>query len=175
MIHYIIRDMTAMLRFLPYGIAVGIVVILCLERINNWRLKRNKKPFRVAAGAGFFTYVVIILCITFLSRESGSRNSIDLELFSTWGINTRNNAYVIENILLFVPFGFVCPWAVKCTRKFFAHLLTALVFSIGIETLQLAAGRGYFQVDDILTNVVGAVLGGILFWLVSSLGKLFKM
>ena len=32
---------------------------------------------------------------------------MDLELFSTWGINDRNNAFVVENVLLFIPYGFV--------------------------------------------------------------------
>ena len=51
-------------------------------------------------------YVAVLLAITYFSRESGSRSGMmDLELFSTWGINNRNNAYVVENVLLFIPYG----------------------------------------------------------------------
>ena len=41
----------------------------------------------------------------------------------------------------------------------------AFVTSFGVETIQLITGRGYFQVDDILTNVLGAVIGYVIFWL----------
>ena len=37
--------------------------------------------------------------------------------------------------------------------------------------MQLVTGRGYFQIDDILTNTLGALFGGILFWLVRLIGK----
>ena len=98
----------------------------------------------------FSLYLMIILVITFFSREDGSRNrAMDLELFSTWGINTRNNAFVVENVLLFIPYGFACPWAFPWLRGFFRNIFAAFVTSLGVETFQLITGRGYFQIDDI--------------------------
>ena len=103
----------------------------------------------------------------FFSREDGSRNrAMDLELFSTWGINTRNNAFVVENVLLFIPYGFACPWAFPWLRGFFRNIFAAFVTSLGVETFQLITGRGYFQIDDILTNVLGGIIGYWMFWLV---------
>ena len=32
-----------------------------------------------------------------------------------------------------------------------------------LEVLQLLTGRGYFQVDDILTNTLGALIGFLIF------------
>ena len=69
--------------------------------------------------------VAILLVITYFSRESGSRTGMmDLELFSTWGINDRNNAFVVENVLLFIPYGFVLPWADVRQRHFLINFLT---------------------------------------------------
>ena len=48
---------------------------------------------------------------------------------------------------------------------FFRNTFAAFVTSFGVETIQLITGRGYFQVDDILTNVLGAVIGYVIFWL----------
>ena len=92
--------------------------------------------------------------------------AMDLELFSTWGINTRNNAFVVENVLLFIPYGFACPWAFPWLRGFFRNIFAAFVTSLGVETFQLITGRGYFQIDDILTNVLGGIIGYWMFWLV---------
>ena len=64
---------------------------------------KERKPVLPSAFA--YGYMVLILVITLLSREDGSHLGLDLTIGSTWGINARNNAYVLENVLLFVPFG----------------------------------------------------------------------
>lgn len=163
MLKYIIRDVSAVFRFLPYGIVVGIIVAILLSAVNDRRVRRGIKVVPAASHTCFYMYVVIVLFITFLSRESGSGKGIDLQLFSTFGINERNNAYVAENVLLFVPFGFTCAWAFPGLRKFFRCSLAGFLSSLGIECLQLVTQRGFFQLDDILTNVIGTMVGYILF------------
>lgn len=163
MIEYIIKDMAAVSCYLPCGLIGGGLVAFILHRINKKRIQQQKKPIRTAAVTGFVTYAVIILFITFLSRESGTGKGMDLQLFSTMKINKRNNAYVVENILLFIPYGFVSAWAILRARKFWFSTLLGFVTSLGIEYLQLVTGRGFFQIDDILTNVLGMVFGYLLF------------
>lgn len=125
----------------------------------------EKKVRRGSATAisGFVMYVVIMLFITFLSREDGSRIGIDLQLLSTWGINQRNNAFVIENILLFIPYGFLCACVFKCARKMIPCVFIGMLTSFAIEWIQLITQRGYFQIDDILTNTLGALFGFLLY------------
>lgn len=163
MLIYILRDLRAVFRYLPYGLIVGIFAALLLGAWNDCKKRMGKKSFSVAAVTCFLMYAAIILCITFLSRESGSGQKIDLKLFSTWGINDRNNAYVVENILLFVPFGFLSPWAFKIFRKPHFCVFAGFFVSLVIESLQLATRRGFFQIDDILTNTLGMLAGYLLF------------
>ena len=106
-----------------------------------------------------------------ISRESGNSKGFDLELFSTWGINDRNNAYVIENIMLFVPYGFLGSWAFEKMGNFFRCLALGALTSLYIESLQLVTGRGFFQIDDILTNTLGAVIGCLVYRLFLFCGK----
>ncbi|MBE5883994.1 MAG: VanZ family protein [Lachnospiraceae bacterium] len=173
MTKYIIKDLMSMLRFLPYGLIVGILATVILCAINDRRVKKQKKPFAVAAIVSYIMYTAIMLIITFWSRENGSSNGIDLELFSTWGINDRNNAYAIENILLFMPYGFLTAWVFPSMRNLFTCILLGLVSSLGIEYLQMITERGYFQIDDIITNTIGTVLGYVLFRCIWGIGKLF--
>lgn len=163
MLKYIIRDLTSMLHFAPYGILAGIVVLLLCVLMNAWRTIRRREKVPVPATVCFYMYVVIILVITFFSRESGSGKGLDLKLFSTWGINDRNNAYAIENILLFIPFGFVCPWHMKKVRSFLKCSGMGFLTSLAIECMQLVTYRGVFQIDDILTNLIGSMIGFIFF------------
>ncbi len=62
------------------------------------------------------------------------------------------------NILLFIPFGFFVPllWRQLRTRKRTA--LCGLGFSFLIELAQMFSGR-LTDVDDLLTNLCGAVIG----------------
>lgn len=174
MAKYIINDLTHSFHYLPYGLILGILVLLVLNIVNGIREHKGKNTIPMFSYAGFFMYLAIILCITFLSRENGSRDGIDLNLFSTWGINDRNNAYVIENVLLFIPFGFVCPWTFKTLRNFFACTLFGAAASTMIECLQLVTKRGYFQIDDILTNTTGMAIGCIVFWIIHGICTKFR-
>lgn len=171
MLKYLWKDIMSVLRFLPYGIIVGLVVALFLDRVNVGRGKKGKTLLPVAGAVCFFMYVAILLIITFFSRENGSVSGMDLNLFSTWGINDRNNAYVIENVLLFIPFGMVFPWYLKRVRSFVVCTALGLFSSFGIELLQLLTRRGFFQIDDILTNVLGSIIGYLIFGAVRLLGS----
>ena len=171
---YVIKDLGEAMQYLPYGIMAGAVMGLILNGMNARRERKGKEAFPMAGLMVFSLYLMIILVITFFSREDGSRIGMDLELFSTWGINTRNNAFVVENVLLFIPYGFACPWAFPWLRGFFRNTFAAFVTSLGVETIQLITGRGYFQVDDILTNVLGAVIGYAIFRILDGILRRFR-
>lgn len=153
------------LKYLPFGIGSGVVCFLMLTAWNAGRKQRQKGRIPVMPWTLFFTYLAVILMLTFLSRESGTQAGLDLELFSTWGINDRNNAYVIENVLLFVPYGIFCPLAFRYAEKLWGCLMAGAVTSVCVELLQLVTGRGYFQIDDILTNIFGTIIGYLIYFL----------
>jgi glycopeptide antibiotics resistance protein len=67
-------------------------------------------------------------------------------------------AELIMNVMMFVPIGFFTGGALK--KK---HILNALVFGLGlslfIELTQLITTRGVFNVDDIIHNTLGCIVG----------------
>jgi len=171
MIKYIIKDMTGVLRYLPYGLAVGILVGIILGAVNGRRVKKYKTPLCVPAITGYIMYWVVLLFITFFSREDSSWKTMDLELFSSWGINTRNNAFVIENILLFIPYGFLSAWLIKEVRNVMVCTMLGAATSLLIEWMQLLTGRGIFQIDDVITNTIGTTIGCIVCVIIIKLRK----
>lgn len=176
MIGYIDADISRALGYLPYGLAVGIpVAAIIVWLINVRRKKKQKPPVRWVPVTAFCVYMAVTLVITFLSRESGSRSDVlDLKLFSTWGINNRNNAFVIENVLLFIPYGLLYCWNFPRRGKILRCTFLGAVISLGIETMQLVTGRGYFQIDDIVTNTLGAFIGALFFACISGIGRFFR-
>lgn len=182
MINFIIKDIMEVAGYLPIGILCGISVvvlyvicILCLERKNR---KKNRLSVHVRNSVVWFilsVYIAVMSVTVFLSREPGSRQGIDMTLFGTWGITPQAHAFVIENVLLFVPFGILCPFAVTPTgrtsddtrsRGRIASRFTVLlgfIISVGIETVQLLTERGYCQLDDIVMNTLGSLVGYMIF------------
>lgn len=76
---------------------------------------------------------------------------------------------IVGNVVLFMPFGFILPALVKRANLF--HILVlSIMLSLFIEVTQLFTKLGSFDVDDIFLNVLGGVLGCIVFYI----RKLFK-
>lgn len=71
-------------------------------------------------------------------------------------------ANLFGNILIFVPYGFFISMASK-SRGFFKTLFSSMGLSLCVEIVQLFTRVGSFDVDDILLNTIGGVLGYILF------------
>lgn len=73
---------------------------------------------------------------------------------------------IAGNLFIFVPFGFGLPYILRGGKNFLIMLLHAFVFVLGIETFQLFSAFGAFDVDDILLNCMGAILGWMVyrFW-----------
>ena len=66
------------------------------------------------------------------------------------------------NILIFMPYGFFISMASR-ERGFFKTLLYSFGLSLCVEIFQLFSKVGSFDVDDILLNTAGGVLGYLSF------------
>jgi len=71
-------------------------------------------------------------------------------------------ANLVGNVLIFLPFGFFMPMASR-HRSFFSTVFYSFVLSFIIEISQLFMKVGCFDVDDLLLNTIGGLLGYITF------------
>ena len=67
------------------------------------------------------------------------------------------------NVLAFVPFGAILPVISRRMRGFFRVMLLGFSFSLLVECTQLVTRVGTFDVDDLMLNTLGAVLGYLFF------------
>lgn len=77
------------------------------------------------------------------------------------------HAMFVENIIMFVPFGALLPLLFRKFRNGWACLLTGFICSCSIEIVQHITQTGYLQLDDVVTNTMGTLLG----WLAWKAGK----
>ena len=104
-------------------------------------------------------YMSYVVYLTLSGREAGSRDGVNLKLFSTLIVDNRISVFGVENILLFVPLGILIPLIWKYFRKWYKMTSFGFILSLIIEIVQFITKRGYFELDDILLNTVGALVG----------------
>ena len=69
---------------------------------------------------------------------------------------------LLGNVLIFLPFGFFMAMASRY-RSFLSTLIYSFALSLTIELSQLFMKVGCFDVDDLLLNTIGGILGFITF------------
>lgn len=139
------------------------------ERLNLWL--KNAGHF---LGSNLFViYLWMLVMIVFFCREPGSRVGTDLRFMGTWGTTMQDHAWVIENIFLFLPFGFLFPvWLPE--KKTAWTIPVGFLCSVAIEYCQLRTGRGFCQLDDVIMNTLGAVIGFLCWKIAHSLCRHHK-
>lgn len=66
------------------------------------------------------------------------------------------------NIFLFIPAGWLLPRLWKWQKNFFRFLITCLGCILLVEVLQLFTLLGRFDIDDVILNLSGMIIGFIL-------------
>ena len=67
------------------------------------------------------------------------------------------------NILIFMPFGFLLPIMSRKLRGFFRVAFLGFELSLAVEILQLVSKTGSCDVDDMILNTVGAMIGFLIY------------
>lgn len=99
-------------------------------------------------------YAFLILAETVLIRKPFVGQHFQSELFWSWSVWNVQRGQIIANVIMFVPVGVLtgCLWKWK-------GILAAAGLSVGIEILQLVTSRGLCEFDDVIHNMIGALIG----------------
>ena len=131
---------------------------------------KNRK--KVIINIVFAAYLLIMLWLLF-GRRIGKGDLSDLRLipfstilsdlshtFTMRGYEQRRAFLNLTgNVLLFVPLGAYLPYYSKNLKKLSRFLICALVIDVVIELTQYLFGLGCCDIDDVLLNVPGMLLG----------------
>ncbi len=137
------------------------IVVICTVRISyikntNQKIVLHDEIFNLL----FIIYVLLLFeLLTGTENSYGSgMNIIPFKEIMRYKFGSKMFIYnVLGNILIFVPFGYFISRYVK-PKKVFPIIVDAIITSITVETVQLKIGRS-FDIDDVMLNMVGAVLG----------------
>lgn len=87
-----------------------------------------------------------------------------IRLFSSKRVSSEYSYKNIGgNIIGFVPLGILLPLLFGPLRRFLLCTITVFLLSFSFEITQLIAGIGVFDVDDLILNTAGGILGFMLY------------
>ena len=145
---------------------------------------KMKKAVKISAWSVFVLYCAVLLYILILDKAvSGYHQSlrnilahinlIPFRTIATYIVRLANDSINLDtviknlagNLLLFVPMGAFLPFAFDKMKKLWRVVLVLLVVILSVELMQIVLAIGSFDVDDLLLNMLGGMLGYSIFLL----------
>ena len=117
-------------------------------------------------GYFFILYLNITLKLTLRIDHPIFNPDINLIPFK-YGFGIEN----LLNIIFFMPLGFLLPTLWEKYRNFWSIFFYGLFFSLFIEIGQLFVGHRATDINDLITNTIGAIVGWVIF---NALRKVFS-
>ncbi len=79
---------------------------------------------------------------------------------------------LLGNVIAFVPFGALVRFVINRSVRWYEVVLYTFCFSLSVELLQLVAKVGSFDVDDLILNTLGGLIGYIVYYILKKLDQL---
>lgn len=144
-------------------IVISVIIAITL-RIAY--LVQFKKKFVLHNELFKLLFIIYILClfhaVTFQDVSWSTANYIPFKEIFRYDIGSslfyKN---ILGNVLLFLPYGFFIGMYIKIDKPLLVVALSSIT-SLAIEIIQLLIGR-VFDVDDIILNIIGAIVGLLLY------------
>lgn len=153
------------------------VIIICVILIIIFRKNRTIPKIRtLLLSLAFYYYIYVML--TKIVGIPTLREYIRLSNLGEAFFNPDINLIpfsdgfslgFILNIILFIPLGFLCPIISKSYQCIKNTFLIGSGLSLSIEIVQLFTLYRATDIDDLITNVAGTLVGYLGFWLIHKL------
>lgn len=140
------------------------VIVLVISRV--FYLKINGKKliiYEEILTLAFLVYIFLLFELV-TNTELGGKGVNIVPFTEIFRYKIGSNLFyqnVIGNILIFIPFGYFISRYINAKKIFHIFLIT-FITSMTIEVVQLQIGRS-MDIDDILLNVTGSILGFLIF------------
>ncbi len=152
-----------------------VIFIVAIALMRFFYLQNHHEKFTLHKELSYLFAIIYIwllfeiLTMTEVNTTSGM-NLVPFSEITRYKVGSSMFNYnVFGNILIFLPFGYLFGSYVS-PKKVWSIVVTTLLTSIAVEFVQLQIGRS-FDIDDILLNVVGGILGYFLYIGLSAINR----
>lgn len=146
-------------------------------------MKKNKdKKFRLVVSVLFICYLLALCYFLFFAENLGrtgssgfhynfqpfkeiSRYIVYRKQIGFWSVTLN----LLGNIVAFLPMGVFFPLIFDSKMKGFSTILISFEISVLVELIQLLSKVGSCDVDDVILNTLGSIIGCILYYIVKKI------
>lgn len=139
----------------PIYISEGLLSVLCFG-VVALILWKGKRAFNYIAHLILTEYLILLYCATIFFRTPKDYPEYHYTLFWSYDHSNFEVQYVM-NVLVFIPIGFLIGCFGKYTWR--KAILLGFFFSVSIELLQLILKSGFSELDDVMHNTLGCIIG----------------
>jgi len=94
--------------------------------------------------------------------------------YLAYGLVDVERRQLLGNVVLFMPFGFALPLAVRASRSLIRTFVAVVCLAFAVETLQMILPAHGADIDDVILNSFGALLGFLCYQLTSITWRLVR-
>ncbi|CUO23081.1 VanZ like family [Turicibacter sanguinis] len=157
------------MEYFILGILIAILILCQIYRIKKGKCKLNIREL--------FIFLFLIYLIVFIKLNLLADTQFTLSLSSTikqinliplftldYGLSQG-----LKSIIIAIPFGFFISLFFSGSRTVPKLIRYGFIISFIIELLQLFKTTDYFDINDIIFNVIGILIGGLCFYILSKI------
>lgn len=168
---------------IPQEVYEGLLSIFCIGLVVFIVWKGFKTGLRYSATLLLIEYIFLLFCSTVIFRTTGATRQYDFHPF--WSYD-RPDLLIenIMNVIVFIPVGMILgslirvkgSWSkygswFKVNGLWLIVLLIGCSISVTIEAQQFWFMKGFSEVDDVMHNTLGCVIGYIAYKSMSVVSK----
>ena len=143
---------------IPPEVYEGLLSVFCLGVVLFIAFKGVRTGFRWSSVLLLIEYIFLLFCSTVIFRPTGETRQYDFHPF--WSYD-RPELLVenIMNVIVFIPVGMILGSLLRVKGSWLVTLLIGCSISITIEALQFWFMKGFSEVDDVMHNTMGCLIG----------------
>jgi glycopeptide antibiotics resistance protein len=144
----------------------GLLSVFCLGVVLFVAFKGIRTGLKWSSILLLIEYIFLLFCSTVIFRTTGETRQYDFYPF--WSYNRPDLLPEnIMNVVVFVPIGVLLGFMFQGSRfkmTWWKALLIGCSISITIEALQFCFMKGFSELDDVMHNTLGCILGYMPAW-----------
>ena len=150
---------------IPHEVYVIALIIFCVGIILTLFAKGLKKGLRWSVALLLLEYVFLVFGSTVFFRQARTAREFNFSPFWSYdaiysGKEPELFSENIMNVVVFIPVGLLFGSQIKPGRKgWLIAFLLGVGISILIEVSQLVLKRGFSELDDVMHNTLGCMIG----------------
>ena len=166
--------MASLINGIPHDVYIATLIVFCLGAAILIGIRGWRKGLRSATGLLLCEYIFLLYCSTVIFRSTAKERAFDFTPF--WSYS--NPDLVVENVMnavAFVPVGVLLGIATSRWKSgWLVAMIVGMGISVSIETMQYFMKRGFSEVDDVMHNTLGCLIGFLIVAIFNEIWSLYK-